>query len=80
MVRRKVNIYKFSNHDNKLILLLRKGFYPYKYIDDWKKLNETTLPKKEHFYSHLNTEDVTDADVTDTRTQKEFVTTSKYKN
>ena len=29
------NTFKFSNNDiNKFILLLRKGFYPYKYMDD----------------------------------------------
>ena len=34
--------YKFSNHDNyKFILLLRKGVYPYEYVDDWEKFNET---------------------------------------
>ena len=26
--------------------------------------NETSLPEKEHFYSHLNMEDITDADYT----------------
>ena len=31
-------------------------------MDDWKKLNETSLPEKEDFYSHLNIEDMTDAD------------------
>ena len=57
------NAYKFSNHDNnKFILLLRKGVYLHEYIDDWKKLNETLIPKKEDFYSHLNMEDITDAD------------------
>ena len=56
------NTYRFSNHDNnKFILLLRKGAYPYEYMDDWKKLNETSLPEKEDFYSHLNMEAITDA-------------------
>ena len=51
-----------SNYINKFILLLRKGVYPYEYMDDWEKFNETTLPKKEEFYSNLNMEDITDAD------------------
>ena len=56
-------IYKFSNHDNdKCILLLQKGVYPFEYMDDWEKFNETTLPEKENFYSHLNMEDITDKD------------------
>ena len=25
-----------------------------KIMDDWKKFNETSLPEKEGFYSHLN--------------------------
>ena len=45
-------------------MLLPKGTYPYEYIDDWKKFNKTSLPEKEDFYSHLNTEDITDADDT----------------
>ena len=33
--KRFVNTYRFSNHDNnKFILLLQKGVYPYKYMDD----------------------------------------------
>ena len=57
------NTYKFSNHDdNKFILLLPKDVYPYEYLDDWEKFNETLLPEKEHFYSHLNMEYITDAD------------------
>ena len=39
--------FKFSNNDiSKFILLLRKGVYPYEYMDDWGKFNETTLPEK----------------------------------
>ena len=57
------NTFKFSNNDvNKFILLLRKVGYPYEYVDDWKKFNETTLPEKEEFYCNLNMKDITDAD------------------
>ena len=42
--------------------MLWKGVYPYEYMDDWEKFNETSLPEKEDFYSHLNMEDITDAD------------------
>ena len=31
-------------------------------MDDWEKLNKTLLLEKEDFYSHLNMEDITDAD------------------
>ena len=45
--KRFFNTYKFYNHDNKkFILLLRKGVYPYKYMDDWEKFSETALPEK----------------------------------
>ena len=38
------NTFKFSNNDiDKLILLLRKGLYPYEDMDDWEKF-ETSLP------------------------------------
>ena len=52
----------FYDNNNKFLLLLREGVYPYKYMDDWKKFNETSLPEKEDFYSHLNMENITDAD------------------
>ena len=47
---------------NKFVSLLRKGVYPYEYIDSWKKFNETALPNKKAFYSNLFLEDVTDED------------------
>ena len=43
-------------------MLLRKGVYPYKYIDSWERFNETTLPNKKVFYSELSLEDITDED------------------
>ena len=72
------NTYKFSNHDNsEFVLLLWKGFYPYEYMADWEKLNETSLPEKEDFYSHLNMEDITDADYA--KAKWGFVNILKYK-
>ena len=41
--------------------MLQKGAYPYEYKYDREKFNETSLPEKEEFYSHLNMEDITDA-------------------
>ena len=31
-------------------------------MEDWNNFSETLLPEKEDFYSHLNMEDITDAD------------------
>ena len=55
--------YKFCNGNlNKFVLLLRKGVYPYEYMDSWERFNETSLPPKESFYSELNLEDISDKD------------------
>ena len=40
--------------------MLRKGVYPYEYIDNWKRFNETSLPPKEAFHSKLNLEYIKD--------------------
>ena len=31
-------------------------------MDDWEIFNETSLPEKKDFHSHVNMEDITDAD------------------
>ena len=55
--------YQFCNGNlNKFVLLLRKGIYPYEYMDSWEKFDENTLPPKEAFYSNLNLEDITEKD------------------
>ena len=60
LIERFANIYEFCNGDlNKFILLLRKGFYPFEYMDNWERFDETSLPDKEYhysFYSSLNME------------------------
>ena len=57
------NIYQLCNKDlNKSALLLRKGVYPYEYMNSWKRFKEESLPDKESFYSELNNEHITDED------------------
>ena len=41
---------------------MRKRVYPYEYMDDWEKFNETSLPEKQELYNHWNMEDINDAD------------------
>ena len=50
LISRFSSTYGFCNEDiNKFILLLRKGVYPYEYMDSWERFNETLLPDKEAF-------------------------------
>ena len=43
----------FFNKDiNKFIFLLRKSVYPYEYMDDWEKCNETSLSAKNNFIAN----------------------------
>ena len=56
------NVNQFCNGDiNKFILLLRKGVYPYEYMDSWERFDEALL-NKEAFYSNINIKDITDVD------------------
>ena len=61
LINRFANTYKFCNKGINFILLLRKGIYPYEYVDSWKRFDEKLLPNKD-FYSSLNMEDITDVD------------------
>ena len=57
------NTYKFCDNDlDKFIMLLRKGVYPYKYIDEWDKFNEKVFPGKDSFYSNLTLENISEID------------------
>ena len=63
LMERFANIYEFCNGDlNKFILLLRKGVYPYEYVDNWERFDETSLPDKESFNNSLNMENIDDID------------------
>ncbi|KAE9521800.1 hypothetical protein AGLY_017801, partial [Aphis glycines] len=50
----------FSNKT--LDLVTRKGVFPYEYIDNWSKLNETRLPSKSAFYNSLKDEEINNND------------------
>ena len=61
IIKRFANICKFCNGDiNEFALLLRKGIYPYEYMDYWERFDETSFPDKRAFYSSINIEDITD--------------------
>ena len=63
LVERFANTLKFCDNDlNKFLILLRKGVYPYEYMDEWNKFNEKVLPSKESFYNNLTLEDTTKTD------------------
>ena len=39
-------------------MFLRKGVYPYEYMDSWEKFDKTPLPPKKDFYINLNLENI----------------------
>ena len=81
LINRFSSTYKFCNSDiNKFILLLRKGVYPYEYMDSWERFNETSLPDKESFYSNLNMEYITDVDYRHAKKVFNEVTLKKRSN
>ena len=41
-------------------LLLKKGVYPYDYMDSWSRMEEQRLPPKSKFYSKLSESHITD--------------------
>ena len=63
LIKKFANIYEFCNEGiNKFILLLRKGVYPYEYMDSWERFDEASLPNKDAFYSSPHMEDIMDVD------------------
>ena len=63
LIKKFPRMYQFCNGDlNKFVMLLRKGVYPYEYMDSWERFNETSLPPKKDFYSELTLEDISDKD------------------
>ncbi|XP_015123336.1 uncharacterized protein LOC107045547 [Diachasma alloeum] len=58
----KIIIRKYQSDSTRFNLLCRKGVFPYEFIDDWNKLDEAELPRKEDFYSKLTDQHIADED------------------
>ena len=56
------NLHSRCLNDDHFRLFLRKGVYPYEYMDSFERFEEVGLPKKEAFYSHLNLSDISNRD------------------
>uniref|UniRef100_A0A6V7KM94 DNA-directed DNA polymerase n=1 Tax=Bracon brevicornis TaxID=1563983 RepID=A0A6V7KM94_9HYME len=50
------------NNEEEFRLLMRKGIFPYEYVDCWDKLETEKLPSREEFFSKLNNEDISEED------------------
>ena len=53
-------MHRMVPEENKRRLLLKKGIYPYEYMDSFERFGETELPEKEKFYSSLSGRGITD--------------------
>ena len=63
LVRGNNKFFGFEDYnESQYKLLIQKEIYPYKYMDDWDKFRETTLPPKEAFYSKLYMSGVSNED------------------
>ena len=55
---------EFEPNPERRVLFLRKGVYPYEYMDDWSRFHEAAMRQKEAFYSKLSQEGISDEDFT----------------
>ena len=57
------NTYKLcSDNVGKFLLLLRKGVYPYEYMEIMSKFDEKELPTIDNFYSKFNSSGISTKD------------------
>ena len=58
------NTYRLCNDNiDKFKLLLRKGVYPYEYMDSWEKFDLPVPLDKKPYYSEVNGSNISDEDV-----------------
>ena len=64
LIKRFHNTYQLSdNIIEKFKILLRKGIYPFEYMNSWKRFNEPVPLSKKYYYSELNDENISDSDL-----------------
>ena len=50
LIKKFPSVCQFCNGDiHRFVLLLKKGVYPYEYMDSWERFDETSLPDKKSF-------------------------------
>src|SRR5688572_14037886 len=57
-----VHMRRLHPNDDQFNLLLRKGVYPYEYMDCAARMDETSLPPQDRFFSRLTDENIGDDD------------------
>ena len=78
LIEKFYNTYQLYNKDlNKFALLLRKGVYPYEYMDSWNKFNKPAPLVEDHYYNKLNQKGITKEDL---KHVKKVCDTFKIKN
>jgi len=60
--RKKFDILHQVFDETSVELLLRKGVYPYDYMDSWNRFSEVKLPPKTSFYNTLREEAISEED------------------
>ena len=53
---------RFLGCDEKLCLIIRKGVYPYEYMDAWERFEDRCLTPKDAFYRRLSMKGISDHD------------------
>ncbi|KAG7294835.1 hypothetical protein JYU34_022791 [Plutella xylostella] len=57
-----INLRKYFKDQYLFDLVRRKGIYCYDYVNSWDRYSENQLPERKHFFSKLNSEDVSEED------------------
>ena len=63
LIKRCSDVYSICNGDlDKFLLLLRKGVYPYEYMNSWNRFNECKNPPFKKYYGKLNMSNISKED------------------